>query len=83
MAGPAVSWVCLARWAIWRLREKLTWRDFRAVLRSCWLMGIVHRGRYAYWRLLTTTMLRHPRQIGVAITLAIAGHHFRRVAAGL
>ena len=64
-------------------REKLTWRDFGAVLKSFWLMGIVHRGRYAYWRFLTTTMVRHPQQIGVAITMAITGHHFRRVAEGL
>jgi len=61
-------------------REKLTWRDIGAVFKSLWLMGVIHRGRRAYWRFLTTTLMRHPSQIGVAITLAIMGHHFRRVA---
>ena len=46
-------------------------------------MGIMHRGRFAYWRFLGSTLARHPDQIGVAMTLAIMGHHFRLVAAGL
>ncbi len=62
---------------------RLTWRDLGAVLKSFWVMGVIHNGRVAYWRFLTTALLRHPNQIGVAITLAIMGHHFRRVAAGL
>lgn len=64
-------------------REKLNWRDIRAVLRSFWVMGVVHQGRMAYWRFLTTALFRHPGQIGVAFTLAILGHHYRKVAAGL
>ena len=29
------------------------------------------------------TLVRRPRQIGIVVTLAIMGHHYRRVAAGL
>jgi radical SAM superfamily enzyme YgiQ (UPF0313 family) len=61
-------------------RAPLAWPDLGAALKSFWLMGVVHRGRKAYWRFLASTVLRHPDQIGVAITLAIMGHHFRRVA---
>jgi len=64
-------------------RPRLAWSDLLAVLKSFWLIGLVHSGRRAYWRFLTTTLLRHPQQIGVAITLAITGHHFRKVAQGL
>jgi radical SAM superfamily enzyme YgiQ (UPF0313 family) len=64
-------------------REVLTWRDVGAVLRSLWLMGVVYRGRRAYWRLVAGTLVRRPRQIGIAVTLAIMGHHYRMVAAGL
>ena len=64
-------------------RERLNWRDIGAVLRSFWVMGIATEGRRAYWRFVTTTLFRHPNQIGVAFTLVIMGHHFRRVAAGL
>jgi radical SAM superfamily enzyme YgiQ (UPF0313 family) len=62
---------------------RLSWTDFRAFLKSLWLMGVWHQGRRAFWRFFTTVLLRHPDQITQAMTLAIYGHHFRRVAAGL
>jgi len=64
-------------------REVLTWRDLRAVVRSLWVMGIRHQGRRQYWSFMAGTLVRHPRQVGVAISLAIMGHHYRQVAAGL
>lgn len=64
-------------------RPRLTWPDIGAVCRSVWVMGIRHRGRRAYWGFLATTLARHPNQFGVAMTMAIMGHHFRIVAAGL
>ncbi|MGD9548646.1 MAG: B12-binding domain-containing radical SAM protein [Candidatus Krumholzibacteriia bacterium] len=64
-------------------RVPVTRSDLGAVVKSLWLMGIVHPGRRAYWRFLTSTLVRHPRHLGVAMTLAITGLHFRRVAAGL
>lgn len=64
-------------------RVPVTWPEMGAALRSLWVMGVVHRGRFAYWRFLTSTLARHPDQLGAAMTLAIMGHHFRLVAAGL
>ncbi len=64
-------------------RLRLSWVDCEAFVKSFWLLGVWHRGRLAYWRFMAGTMLRRPRQFRVAIELAIIGHHFRRVAAGL
>ncbi|MFN2371908.1 MAG: B12-binding domain-containing radical SAM protein [Candidatus Krumholzibacteriia bacterium] len=64
-------------------RSHVGWRDIRALFGSIWVMGVVCRGRRAYWHFLVTTLVRHPRQIGVAVSLAIMGHHYRAVAAGL
>ena len=61
----------------------LSWTDFKAFIKSLWLMGVWHRGRVAFWLFFSTVLLRHPRQVTHAMTLAIYGHHFRRVAAGL
>jgi radical SAM superfamily enzyme YgiQ (UPF0313 family) len=61
-------------------REARTARDIRALLRSLWVMGVVQRGRRAYWLLMAGTLLRHPRHIGIVVTLSIMGHHYRRVA---
>ena len=64
-------------------RVRLAWRDVSAVFRSLWVMGVLSRGRRAYWRFLAGTIVRHPQQIGVAVTLAITGHHFRTMAGRL
>ncbi|MBE0564626.1 MAG: DUF4070 domain-containing protein [Krumholzibacteria bacterium] len=64
-------------------RPHVGWRDIGAIFGSMWVIGVVSRGRRAYWRFLARTLVRHPRQIGVAVTLAIMGHHYRAVAAGL
>lgn len=61
-------------------RLKLTAGDMRAFVRSLWVMGVVHRGRVAFWRYLATVLLRHPRKLPPAIALAIHGFHYRMVA---
>lgn len=64
-------------------RLRLSWVDVAAFLKSFWLLGVWHGGRWQYWRLFVGTLLRRPRQFRLAIELAIIGHHFRRVAARL
>ena len=64
-------------------RAHLSRSDLRALAKSLWRMGIRERGRRAYWRFLTTTLLQHPDRIGLAVTLAITGRHFRIVAEAL
>ena len=48
-------------------------------IRSVWFLGIVDRGRWAYWRFLFSTLLKRPRSFQVSMTLAIHGFHLRRV----
>lgn len=62
---------------------RFSFRELWAFVRSIWLLGFRHRGRFGYWRLLSGTLLRRPRDFRVAVELAILGFHFRSVAAGL
>lgn len=57
--------------------------DLLAFVKSFWVLGVWHRGRFAYWRFFWSTLLRRPRQFPMAMELAILGYHFRRVAAGI
>lgn len=57
--------------------------DLLAFVKSFWVLGVWHRGRFAYWRFFWSTLLRRPRQFPMAMELAILGHHFRRVAAAI
>jgi radical SAM superfamily enzyme YgiQ (UPF0313 family) len=57
-----------------------TWPELMAVVKAMWVMGLWSRGRAAYWAFLGRVLIRHPRAFADAITLAIIGYHFRRVA---
>jgi radical SAM superfamily enzyme YgiQ (UPF0313 family) len=61
-------------------RLRLSKSDFKAFLRSFWMLGILERGRHNYWRFFWSVLLRRPRQFRQAIELAVIGYHFRRVA---
>ena len=61
----------------------LSCSDLLALVRSFWIMGIRTRGRFAYWKFLTRVAVCHRRKLSEAVTLAIMGHHFRRIAAAL
>jgi hypothetical protein len=57
--------------------------DVQAFLKSLWVLGIWHQGRFAFWNFCATTLILQPRKFHHAVELAIYGHHFRRVARSL
>jgi len=69
-----------------RPKTRLVFSDYLALFRSFVRQGIFARYRVAYWRFLGRTFFRTPKHIGLAVTLAIMGHHFftltRRVESG-
>jgi radical SAM superfamily enzyme YgiQ (UPF0313 family) len=64
-------------------RMRLSGTDLQAFLKSLWLLGVWHRGRLRYWRLLISALVCRPRHFHKAMELAILGYHFRRVASRL
>lgn len=52
----------------------------RAFLASVVLLGVIGRERLYYWKLFFWSLARRPRLFPLAITLAIYGFHFRKVA---
>jgi radical SAM superfamily enzyme YgiQ (UPF0313 family) len=54
-------------------------RSIRALIKSCWILGVVESGRRYYWHLLLYSLFRHPRKFPLAVTYAIYGFHFRKV----
>lgn len=61
------------------VKTPVTMEGFRAFFRSVWHLGVRGGERRHYWSLLAWTLVRRPRLIPLAVTLAIHGHHFRRV----
>jgi radical SAM superfamily enzyme YgiQ (UPF0313 family) len=54
----------------------LTSSDYFALCRSFIRQGIFARYRKTYWKFLGSTLFRTRRHLGLAVTLAIMGHHF-------
>jgi radical SAM superfamily enzyme YgiQ (UPF0313 family) len=52
---------------------------FLSIFRSAFRLGVLGKERFHYWRLLLWTLFRKPRLVPLAVTLAIYGHHFRRI----
>jgi len=50
-----------------------------AFFRSSVRLGILGRERFQFWQLLAWTLVRKPRHLPMAVTLAIYGHHFRKI----
>jgi radical SAM superfamily enzyme YgiQ (UPF0313 family) len=62
-----------------KIRTPLDFQRLLAVLRSSVRLGIFGRERFQYWKILIWTLFRRPKMLPLAITLAIYGHHFRKI----
>jgi radical SAM superfamily enzyme YgiQ (UPF0313 family) len=62
-----------------KINAPLELEHILAFLRSIYRLGIVGRERFHYWKLLFWTLFHRPALFPLAVTLAIYGHHFRKV----
>jgi hypothetical protein len=51
-----------------------------ALTRSMWFLGVVDRGRWQYWKFLSSSLIKRPRSFPMSVTLAIWGFHFQKLA---
>lgn len=65
-----------------RLKRKihLEFSYLKAFFKSIWALGIVGKERFYYWKLVSWTLVRHPRFFNLAISFSIYGFHFRKIA---
>jgi radical SAM superfamily enzyme YgiQ (UPF0313 family) len=61
-----------------KTKVRFTCSDIKAFLKSVWLLGIIGKGRFYYWKLIFWS-LRNPRCFHLAVTLAIYGFHYRSI----
>ncbi len=51
-----------------------------ALFKSMFLLGVMGKERFHFWKLFFWSLFRRPRLFGMAITFAIYGYHFRKIA---
>ncbi len=61
------------------VRIPMDFQRVLAVLRSSVRLGIFGKERFQYWKILSWTLFCRPRFFALAVTLAIYGHHFRKI----
>ena len=62
-----------------KVRTPLDFQRLLAVLRSSVRLGVFGNERFQYWNILFWTLFRRPKMLPLSITLAIYGHHFRKI----
>ncbi|NUN10678.1 MAG: DUF4070 domain-containing protein [Ignavibacteriaceae bacterium] len=63
--------------------QLLSWKEVKAFFRLLWKIGILEKGKIYFWDTFLYSLLKYPRKFSLAMTLAVYGYHFRRIAAGL
>ncbi|MGC8611042.1 MAG: B12-binding domain-containing radical SAM protein [Athalassotoga sp.] len=62
------------------IKSKISLPEIGAFLRSIFVLGIFGKERKEYWKLLTWSLFKKPKAFSKAISFAIYGYHFRKVA---
>jgi radical SAM superfamily enzyme YgiQ (UPF0313 family) len=62
-----------------KLKSRINVQHIIAFFRSCIRLGLIGKERFQFWGLLFWTLFRRPGLFPLAMTLAIYGHHFRKI----
>jgi len=62
-------------------KNKIQLKEIRAFFMLVWLVGTMEKGKKYFWKLFALSLLKHPKKFPLAMTMAVYGYHFRRVAA--
>jgi radical SAM superfamily enzyme YgiQ (UPF0313 family) len=69
----------LAEFGTPRAQTPMDFQRIFAFFYSNFRLGILGKERFQFWYLMIWTLVRKPRLLPLAITLAIYGHHFRKI----
>jgi radical SAM superfamily enzyme YgiQ (UPF0313 family) len=61
--------------------QMLTLTEIKAFIRLVWIIGILEKGKKYFWRTAVYSLFRYPKKFSLAMTFAVYGYHFRRIAA--
>ena len=59
---------------------KTTFTDIKALVKAVWRLGIVEHGRRFFWKLIAYSIKNCPEKFHYAVSMAVYGFHFRKVA---
>ncbi|MCB0729953.1 MAG: DUF4070 domain-containing protein [Ignavibacteriae bacterium] len=61
--------------------NKISKTDLKAFLKLIWKLGLNENGKIYFWKLVVVSLFKYPQKFSLAMTLAVYGFHFRKIAA--
>ncbi len=62
-----------------QIYQPINTQRFLSFFRTAFRLGVLGKERFQYWHLIAWTLTRMPRQLPLAVTLAIYGYHYRKI----
>jgi radical SAM superfamily enzyme YgiQ (UPF0313 family) len=62
-----------------KIAGRLKLQHIKALVKSIWFLGLRENGRWYYWKLFVSTLIKQPRKFPLSISLSVYGYHFRKV----
>ena len=59
--------------------SQLRFWHVRGLINSMWVLGVLDRDRFYYWRFFFSTLLKNPRSFPMSMAFAVYGFHFRTI----
>lgn len=63
----------------WKSAE-VTFNDIKALVKLVWKVGMTEKGKKYFWKLFVISIFKYPKKFNLAMTFAVYGFHFRRIA---
>ncbi len=60
-------------------KSNIDFARIKAFIKSIYVLGLLNKGRFEYWKFLLWTLVNKPKLLIDAITFAVYGYHFRTV----
>ncbi|MCL5030440.1 MAG: B12-binding domain-containing radical SAM protein [Bacteroidetes bacterium] len=63
--------------------SKISFGEVKAFFKLLWRLGILEKDKRYFWKLFAVSLFKYPRKFPLAMTFAVYGFHFRRIAANV
>ena len=60
-------------------KPSLEFNHVKGLIKTIWFLGIKDKGRKYYWKLLLSSLFKHPQTLHLSLSFAVYGFHFRKV----
>jgi hypothetical protein len=65
------------------MKMKIGAGELKAFFLILWKLGLRDKGKRYFWEIFFYTVRKYPKKFPLAMTFAVYGYHFRKIAGGI